>query len=187
MVLTNQFIRPSIPFLRHFQPLNSVDQSWNETCSFNRKESFMKNKLHLFLLCLGMMVMQNTHAQYSLEKISNLRNDKELIIRSIKRNEQLRIAEKYNNEQEITQITKVFYLTIKKFLDLDNKQCELSLIDLLKKNFEIARIVHSEEGLHETFKMLRVTNAIDDLFYEVLVSVTNDYYKLAEFKNDNKV
>jgi hypothetical protein len=121
-----------------------------------------------------------------MDKILHLRNDKEVLIRSIKKNERIKIAEKFSNQTENSRITKVFYQTIKQFLELEDKQCELRLIDLIKQNFGTAQIDSSEQGLQDAFKMFRVTNAIDDIFYGILTSINRDYANLGVLKLDHK-
>ncbi len=148
------------------------------------ERELMKNIKNALILGLGIMFMQNSHAQYSMDKILNLRNDKEVVITSIKKNERLRISEKFKNQEFNTQTTKTFYTTIQSFLNQDDKQCELRLIDLIKKDFERGKIDSSEEGLQDIFKMLRITNAIDDIFYDILTSLNKDFTNLGGVKLD---
>lgn len=143
-------------------------------------------KLYLFLISAGIFLSQNSFAQYPMEKISNLRNDKEVLIRSIKKSERLKIVEKFPSTIENAETTNVFYLTLKEFLEREDKQCELKLIELIKKNFKAAKLDTSEEGLQDLFKMFRITHAIDDIFYDILTSLNKDYASLAELKLDRK-
>jgi hypothetical protein len=143
-------------------------------------------KSRLLFVIVGMIFMQTSHAEYSMEQISNLRNDKEVLVRSIKKKERREIAERFSNSEDNKRIAHIFYLTIKEFLDLEDKQCELRLIDLIKKRFEAEKLDVSEEGLLDLFKMLRVTNAIDDVLYDILDSVNKDFNRLGDLKISRK-
>jgi hypothetical protein len=154
--------------------------------AFNSPKRAINMKLYLLLFSAGIFLIQNSFAQYSMDKISNLRNDKEVIIRSIKKSERLKIASKFPSTIENAETTNVFYLTLKEFLEREDKQCELKLIELIKKNFEAAKLDSSEEGLQDLFKMFRITHAIDDIFYDILTSLNKDYASLAELKLDRK-
>lgn len=149
------------------------------------KRAFTMN-LNLLIFGLGIILFQNSYAQFTLEKISNLRNDKEVLIRSFNKKERIRIADKFNNSAENAANTKIFYQTLKDFLEREDKQCELKLIELIKSDFNKAKLDTSEEGLQELFKMFRVTNAIDDIFYDILTSLNKDYENLTVLKLDRK-
>lgn len=146
----------------------------------------MKNKLYLFLLSIGILSSQNSFAQYSMEKILNLRNDKEVLSRAFSKHEKRKIAEQFSDKELNKKITKVFYQSVKEFLDTEDKQCELRLIDVIKSNFKKAQIETDPESLQDTFKMLRVTDAIDDIFYDILTGIRKDHFKLAELNTDRR-
>ena len=143
-------------------------------------------KFILLFFGLGLMLAQETHAQIPMSTIVKLQNDKEVIIRSIKKHERKRIAEKFDSRFENEQITQVFYLAIQEFLKREDEQCELQFIDFIKKRFKTIGIINNEEEIQDIFKMLRITNAIDDIFYDILSGLNKDHQKLGVLKLDKK-
>ena len=131
--------------------------------------------------------MPSVHAMTPMETIYKLKNDKEVIIRSIKKSERTRVTEKFPSKIENDRITNVFYSTIKQFIDTEDQLCELRLIDLLKTNFEKARIDHTEEGMQDIFIMLRLTHAIDDILYDILTGVNKDFNEIGILKLNKKL
>ena len=143
-------------------------------------------RFKLALIGLSLTLGQATHAQVPMEKILKVRNDKEVLVATIKKGERKKIKEKFNNPKINEKITNLFYESLQNFLSREDKQCELRLIEVIKKNFEAAKIDSSEEGLQDIFKMLRVTNAIDDILYDILSGVNRDFSELGVLKLTGK-
>jgi hypothetical protein len=145
-------------------------------------------KLNNFLkkLLLASLWVSSICAQTNGDIRLNLKNDKEVVITSFKKKEIKRISEKFTDLQKKKQITEIFFQSIENFLNQDDKHCELRLIDLIKKNFEKTGIETSEKALEDIFKMLRVDNAIDDIFFDILSGINKDFSHLGDLKINKK-
>ncbi len=137
------------------------------------------------LLITGLMSL-TALATVPMETIEKLKNDKEVVVSVFSKKDQKAIQSKFSSTQENKKIASILYTTIQNFLDQDDEQCELRFIDQLKKNFQSAKLDTSEEGLQDLFKMLRVTHAIDDIFYQILTGLHQDQIEFGDLKLDKK-
>lgn len=135
-------------------------------------------KIPLILFAFGFIT--NLYA-FTYDDALKVRNDKEPIISSFSKKEKESIVEKYNND-EIEKITKVFYSTILAFINDDSKQCEANFYARLVENFEHNAIAHDKESIDEHLIMLRSTNAIDDILYDILISINEDAQKFKDIE-----
>lgn len=143
-------------------------------------------RFKLIFLGLALIICQLSHAQVPMETILKIRNDKEVLISTIKKQERKKIKEKFNDPAKNEEISKLFYESLQSFLSREDQQCELRLIEVIKKKFEAAQIDNSEENLQDIFKMLRVTNAIDDILYGILTGINKDFSELGVLKLTKK-
>lgn len=142
-------------------------------------ENYMK-KIN-FLIIFGLLFSGLLQAQedYTLEDLNKIRNDKEVLISSFSKFEKKRILEKYSNKEEKEKIEKLFFKHLHSFLNSSDLHCESKYISALYKDLKKADIaINDEEDMLDIFKLLRVSNAIDDIYYEILESLTKDFYAL---------
>jgi hypothetical protein len=134
-----------------------------------------------FKFFLSSLIMFSTlsYADYTLEDVKKMRNDKEVFISSITEKDQKRIDPKYRDLTLVKRLSESFYKTVQSFVNQESKHCELTLIDALIKNAAKDGI-KDEDSFEEYLQALRVNNAIDDLLYDILSSLNEDYYGLKE-------
>lgn len=138
----------------------------------------MKKIFQILTLCAGIVLSAASHADYSFEEIQNLKNDKEVVISSFNEKERKRILTNYNDRAFNEGLASVIYSTILEFVNENEKLCELNLIERLKSNLEKDGFSNKNKDIQEYLKILRVNNSIDDILYEILASVTDDYFGL---------
>jgi len=134
---------------------------------------------------LFIFVSQISFAQVAMEDVLKIKNDKETQINTIKSKEIKDIVELYS-ENQVDKITTLFYETILDFLNAEHNKCELNLIETIITQFKAKKIKHDKVDLINHFKILRINHAIDDLLLEILVTTTEDYFKIKEIDLENK-
>jgi hypothetical protein len=143
----------------------------------------MMTKKIPIILC-ALFFLTNLHA-FTTDDVLKIKNDKEAVISSFSKKEKERIMEKYNTK-EIQTITSVFYETVLNFLNDDNKQCEADFYSRLIAELNKADIAHSKDAIDEHLKMLRSTNAIDDVLFDIITSLNEDSQKFNSLDLGNK-
>ena len=119
-----------------------------------------------------------TTEAYPAELVNKIKNDKEVMISSFDKDEIVRIKEKFSNENEKQKIKKIFTNNLYTYLNRNVSHCELKYISNLFVELFNINIKWNEDEMTDIFKMLRVENTIDDIFFDILVNVTKDYYAL---------
>lgn len=160
--------------LRTDQQLHRLGQS----------EKTMNKRFSVFTLLI--MFAVPAFADYSMEDVLRLRNDKEVSISSFSQRERDRIVIKYSDKDQRENITKVFYKSLVDFLNEDDNQCDLRFIEILKKRLAENKIVTDKNILEDHLKMLRVFNGIDDIFYELLSADNKDFENLKKLNLSKK-
>lgn len=117
---------------------------------------------------------------YPLELVNKIKNDKEVIISSFDKDEVFRIKEKFSNVNERDEIKKIFIKNMHIYLNKKELHCELKYISSIMVDFFRINIKWNEDEMIDVFKMLRVENSIDDVFFDVLVNIVKDYYVLSK-------
>ncbi len=113
---------------------------------------------------------------YSLSDLSKFSNDKEVLISSFDNDEKLRIQNKFLSKDENVRIQKVFNGNLLSFLNNKDAHCEARYIDQLLMDLAKNKIATSLDEVVDVFKMLRVNNIIDDVFYDILENLTKDHF-----------
>lgn len=113
---------------------------------------------------------------YTYDSLSKIRNDKEVVISSFSKSEKTRILNKFSNKEEVAKIQKIFIDNLYSFLNVDDAHCETRYISNLFRDLKRLNGNLAEEEMLDIFKMLRVNNSIDDVYYEILESLSRDYY-----------
>lgn len=120
--------------------------------------------------------MNNLHA--AAPDFSKLHNDKEVRITSFSQKDMKRVLAKYPEASVRLNIKDLFYQSGGQYLESENQKCEFRLIDNLIANLDSAKLPRDQKSLEEYYKLLRSTQSIDDVLYDVLVGITNDYFGL---------
>lgn len=129
-------------------------------------------------ILFSLIFSASSFAEYSIEDIKKLQNDKEVHISSFSNKEALRIQAKYTNEDEVRRKADLFYSIMLDFVNTEDNKCELKLLDTLHTKLAEERIPSSQADIEEYLKLLRVKHSIDDILYEILSSVNKDYFAL---------
>jgi hypothetical protein len=124
--------------------------------------------------------------EYPPELIAKIKNDKEVQITSFDSYEILRIQKKFTSLDQKTKIIQVFTNSLHDFLNNKDMHCELRYIAALVQELQSINIKISKEELLDIFKMLRVNNVIDDIYYDILESLLKDYFALGKIKLTTK-
>lgn len=138
------------------------------------------------LLALSILFSVNSFAEYTIEDVKKLRNDKEVHISSFSNKEALRLQEKYSDEGLLKRNADVFYNVMLDFVNTDDKHCELKLLDSLQAKLAQEKIASNQGEIEEYLKVLRVKHNIDDIMYEILSSVNKDYFALKNLDVNKK-
>jgi hypothetical protein len=138
----------------------------------------------LFLLFIIIM-SQSLFAQYAIEDVQKIKNDKETQINTLKRKEIEEISTLYPKSQ-VKKLTNLFNEVVLSFLNAEHNKCELNLIETIITEFKAKKIKHEQIDLINHFKMLRINHAIDDLLLEILITTTEDYFNLKKIDLENK-
>lgn len=112
---------------------------------------------------------------YSLEQLDNLKNDKEVILRSFSKKEQTRIRQSFTDPKLNEQVSLIFYKSVMNLLNNEARQCELNLIGEFQKGLKNAELDTDQEGMLNYFKMMRVEHKIDDILFNILKVSLEDY------------
>jgi len=137
----------------------------------------MKTKFLPFLMSACFL---NNAFAFSQNDVQKIKNDKEVIISSFSKREKDRILERYNDQAANEKIKKIFYATVLDFINDDGvKQCEADFFSRLSSNLKKENIATDKESLEDHLKMLRATNAIDDILYDIITSINSDAEKFA--------
>ncbi len=131
----------------------------------------MKNYLSLLLT---LIFMSNSFASYTLEEVKKLKNDKEVLISSFNKSERTRVLEKFKDEAQRTQLTQLFYNNVLNFLNDEASQCESDFQSRLEQKLANANLANDKDSINDYLKLLRSTNAIDDILFEILTSINED-------------
>lgn len=129
-------------------------------------------------MVLPLILSFSAFAEYSLEDVKKLRNDKEVHISSFSNKEALRLQAKYTDNDELKKRADIFYNVMLDFVNADDKHCELKLMDNLQQKLAEEKIASSQMEIEEYLKVLRVRHSIDDILYEILSSINKDYFAL---------
>lgn len=138
-------------------------------------------KMKKFLIVLIATSFLNNAFAYSLKDVQKIQNDKEVLITSFSKRDKKIILEKYNDKETNEKIKTIFYSTVLNFInDEAVKQCEADFIGRLKANLSKEDFAVDKDSLEDHLKMLRVTNAIDDILYDIIVAINEDAVKFSE-------
>lgn len=137
----------------------------------------MKRKSCMLLIFIAMAVTSTlSFAQNNYKDLQTaLRNDKEVNINAFKKEERERIENKYNDPIFKEQLTEMFFATMRDFLNEESNLCEFNFIKRFHDELVNTGLAADRVSVEEYFKLLRATHAIDDLLYEILISINNDY------------
>jgi hypothetical protein len=138
------------------------------------------------LTALTFFVSVNALAEYSLDDVKKLRNDKEVHISSFSNKEALRLQAKYTDEVQLKRNANIFYNVMLEFVNREDKHCELKFMDNLQAKLAEEKIASNKEDIEEYLKVLRVKHSIDDILYEILSSVNKDYFALKSLDLNKK-
>lgn len=115
-------------------------------------------------------------ASYTRSDILKLANDKEVEITAFSAREKEKVLKKARSGMGIPSLlTDTFYNVFLDFLNEEDNACELNFIARFHNKLEERRVAHNKEDMEFYFKILRINNSIDDLLYDILVSVNADY------------
>lgn len=109
--------------------------------------------------------------------VHKIKNDKEVLISSFSKRDKEQVLEKYSDQNQRNAITNTFYQTVYEFINDENKQCEADFYAKMIANFEKANIATDKESIDDHIKMLRSTNAIDDILYDIVTSINDNAVK----------
>lgn len=121
---------------------------------------------------------ETTAEDYTYDEISKIKNDKEVVISFMWKEEIQRIKRKFSNIENNKNIINQFTSSLHSFLNKPDSHCEVSLISELVTGFENSNIAKTKEEALDVFKMLRLNNEIDDIMYEILEYLVSDYYSM---------
>ncbi len=138
------------------------------------------------LTILSLLVSASAFAEYTLNDVKKLRNDKEVHISSFSNKEALRLQDKYTDEAQLRKNADVFYNVMLDFVNTEDKHCELNLMDSLQKRLTEEKIASNQYDIEEYLKVLRVKHSIDDILYDILLSVNKDYFALKNLDLNKK-
>lgn len=138
------------------------------------------------LTTLTLLISVSAFAEYTLDDVKKLRNDKEVHISSFSNKEALRLQAKYTDDVQVKRNAEVFYNVMLDFVNKEDKQCELKLLDTLHAKLAEEKIASNQVEIEEYLKVLRVKHNIDDIMYEILSSVNKDYFALKNLDLNKK-
>src|SRR4051812_29191925 len=75
-------------------------------------------------------------AQVPLSQVKKLSNNKEVLSRSLKRSDRMRIEHLALSEGFKSDLTDIFYRAVHEYVNVENYKCEFHLLDIVKKHFE---------------------------------------------------
>jgi hypothetical protein len=130
-------------------------------------------------LSLAFLVPAFAFAEVSLDK---LRNDKEVVISSFGSSDRSGILNRFSDQDLRDKVKSVFSSTLKRFLESDVSKCELYLIDEFRKDLKNAELANDEKSIESYLKLVRISNIIDDIFYDILSSNNRDYFAFKSVK-----
>lgn len=127
----------------------------------------------------------NCLAQFNLVDMQKLHNDKEVIVSSFKASERKRILSAYGDEKTIKEFREIFEVSMLGYLNQDVDKCELGLVNILRTNLQ-KKNISTQKEISDFLKALRVHHTIDDILYELLFEINNDYYGLSQLDLSRK-
>lgn len=134
-----------------------------------------------FLIVLLATSFLNNAFAFTLNDVQKIKNDKEAVISSFSKRDKEHILQRYNDQNENQKIQKIFYSTILDFINDDSsKQCEGDFLARLVSNLTKENIAHDKDSLDDHLKMLRATNAIDDILYDIVTAINEDAEKFSK-------
>ena len=110
--------------------------------------------------------------------IENLKNDKEVVITTFNKNEQQRVSAKFKDSKVNSKIKEVFYKSVENFLESENLKCEFRLMNYFEYGLYEAGLAYEPADVSDSLKLLRVNNDIDDVLYDLLAGLKDDYFGL---------
>lgn len=123
---------------------------------------------------------------YPFEEIIKIRNDKEVLTTSIDEKDIARIKKKFSNAESNENINKIFTANLYRFLNTRDAHCETNYINQLLADLKESEIKISQDEVSDIFKMLRVNNYIDDIYYDILISLAKDKFSYDKIKLKDK-
>jgi hypothetical protein len=139
-------------------------------------------KMKILLTGFLMISISAAHAYISKEDVQKLRNDKEVRIMAFSKKEQKNILEKYQDNDFNKTLENIFYSSVREYANGTQKKCELNLISLIQEKLVNEQLNHDQQSLEEYLKALRVNQSIDDILYEIMTGISNDYFAFQELK-----
>lgn len=136
----------------------------------------MKTKLNLSW-ALPVLLLFNVAWAYDDKDIDKFKNDKEVVSVFIKKQEKANLLKKYSNAEFNSKLQTLFANTLLIFLN-NSGQCEIDLITRFHSALVSEKIESNKDLRDEYFKVLRVTNSIDDIFFRLLLGINRDYTEL---------
>lgn len=114
--------------------------------------------------------------EFPIKDLVKIQNDKEATIASFDQEDVVRIKNKYTIQEDKEKILNVFIKNLYSFLNNQPMHCEPKYFKDLVTDLNAINVKTEKEELLDTFKMMRVENAIDDVFYNILEQLTIDYF-----------
>lgn len=135
-----------------------------------------------FLIIINLLYANVVFAgeEFSYQDISKIQNDKETVITAFDQDEISRIQNKFTNADEKLKITNLFIKNLYTFLNIPDMHCEPKYIKELIQDLQDAKLANNKDELIDIFKMMRVENSIDDVYYDILENLVNDYYSYSD-------
>lgn len=112
--------------------------------------------------------------------VNKLRNDKEALISAFSKKDQESVLKKYPDHELGKKLSDILYGTMKNFLRENQNRCDLDFIARFERDLAGAGLANSESAVSDYLKLIRITDAIDDILYEILVSDLRDHHALGD-------
>ena len=138
-------------------------------------------KKGLFLLTAIMMVKSVFAADVKL-----LANDKEPLIGVFDVKEKERILSLYANKPANLKVRDIFYQAVQSYMQSENLKCEFRLMNFFEYGLYKANYTYTQEDIQNHLKMLRASNFIDDILYDLVSGINTDYFALRALTDSTK-
>ncbi|MBD66484.1 MAG: hypothetical protein CME62_14830 [Halobacteriovoraceae bacterium] len=139
-------------------------------------------KTIFFFLIAGFSI-QVSAFDIEMSDLSLMNNDKEAEIKSFHKKD-IQDFKHLIYAPEASVISDIFYQSMFSYLNEKNVKCELSAIDLFKRNL-VAKGFQADYSSVETYlKLLRSLHVIDNILHEKLALINRDIYELGKIEKD---
>lgn len=140
----------------------------------------MKLSLRLLTLMTTLLMGTGAYAQYTMEDMQVLRNDKEPLISVFSKRERSKLEKKYENTETPNLLVNLFYSAISEISSSENRVCELNLIDVFGRKLQENNLSNDKDSIQEYLKVIRSQQAIDDVLYLISSGALKDYFEFRD-------